>query len=104
MTTLTPEERFALRGLARSYAMPGGRRILFRFTEAGEIVTDWLPAPPDVPRLLRSPRAARKLLEAYRAARDAFAQELAAAIGCEAVVLDEDGETPTTIIRPPPVH
>jgi hypothetical protein len=90
--------------LNRVFRLPHGFMVRFSYSEAAGLAADWHPYLPTI----WSPRARRKFLAAYDAARNSFLEEIAQLIGGTVLVTDtnEAGteiETITTI-RPPAVH
>jgi len=77
--------------------LPYGTRATFSYSEAGFNV-EWEPAPP----VIRNPRARRRFFEAYREARAAFLQDVAAVMGGNVLVVDTSGEM--AVIRQPVKH
>jgi hypothetical protein len=90
--------------LNRTFQLPHGFMVRFSYNEAVGLAADWHPYLPTI----WSPRARRKFLAAYDAARNSFLQEIAQLVGGDVLVADtnEAGteiETITTL-TPPAVH
>jgi hypothetical protein len=79
--------------------LPFGYRATFRWSRAMGSGVEW---EPDVPRNIRSPRARRKLFEAYSAARRSFNQDVATTIGGAILIVDLDGAM--EVVRPAAKH
>jgi hypothetical protein len=75
----------------RVVALPYGYTATFQWRDGMHI--DWAPAAPRI----QSARHRQKFLAAYRAARDGFIADVAAAIGGNVLVMD--GET--SVVSPP---
>lgn len=71
--------------LTRTYSLPFGFTVEFAWS-ADRLDVFW---QPDVPRI-RKPRPWRKLFNAYKDARRAFYEEVAALIGGTIMIVDTD--------------
>jgi hypothetical protein len=84
--------------ITHAAALPFGCRVAFSYSPSVGFTAEFSPDVPDV----RGQRR-RRLVAAYRAARDEFVETIAAAIGAPVLTVDvEDGKvTRATEIAPP---
>jgi hypothetical protein len=86
--------------LSRTYPLPHGYTVEFSHSPGRIFEARW---SPDVPRI-RKARHLRKFLEAYRAVRREFLQEMAALIGGNVAVFDTDEQLTCETILAPTKH
>lgn len=84
----------------RTYRLPHGYSAEFSHSPARPLDVHWSPA---VPRIHKA-REQRKFLEAYRAARREFVQEVAALIGGNVLIVDTDEQLSREVILAPARH
>lgn len=83
--------------ITRTYSLPHGYTVEFRHSDSIPLDARW---SPDVPRI-HKPRQRHKFMEAYRAVRRAFLNEVTATIGGNVLVVDTDEHmTCETILAP----
>lgn len=78
----------------RAVPMPFGLMAHFSFV-GGHFECAWLPDHPS--RIIRKPRAKRRLIEAYTEARDDFIRDLATITGMKMAVINTDDLSFTAI-------
>jgi|EndMetStandDraft_5_1072996.scaffolds.fasta_scaffold95895_4 hypothetical protein len=86
--------------LERDYSLPHGYSVTFSSNPGRPFEARW---SPDVPRI-RKPRQQHKFMEAYRAARREFLNEVAAIIGGNVLVIDTDEHLTSETILAPTKH
>jgi hypothetical protein len=86
--------------LERAYSLPHGYSVTFSSNPGQPFEARW---SPDVPTI-RKARQRQKFLEAYRAVRREFLNEVAATIGGNVLVVDTDQHMTCETILAPTKH
>jgi hypothetical protein len=90
----------AIPSFERTYPLPHGYRVTFCCDRGQPFEAKW---SPDVPQI-RKARQQTKFMEAYRAVRREFLNEVAAVIGGNVLVVDTDQHLTSETILAPTKH